>query len=270
MAIHICRTCGTSYPEAPTPPERCPICDEERQYVPRTGQAWTTPDALAASHANAWSQLEPELFELQTYPKFGIGQRALLLRTPGGNILWDCIALIDDATAAIVRAMGGLRAIAVSHPHYYTRMQDWAQTFDAPIYVHARDAAWVMRDDPHLVSWEEDQREIGPGVTLLRLGGHFPGGTVLHWAAGGEARGALLSGDILQVAADTHHVSFLWSYPNWMPLSGRTVQRIAATLAGWRFERIYGAFGLHVTKNGNAVVQRSADRYVALLAREQA
>jgi hypothetical protein len=270
MPIHICRTCGTSYPDAPEPPERCAICEEERQYVPKSGQAWTTPDALAAAHANAWRQREPGLFEIRTWPSFGIGQRAFLLCTPDGNILWDCIALIDDATEAIVRAMGGLRAIAISHPHYYTRMQDWAQAFDVPVYLHARDRAWVMRDDPRLVFWEAEQREIAPGATLLRLGGHFAGGTVLHWAGGAEGRGVLLAGDIVQVSPRAGHVSFLWSYPNRMPLSGRTVQRIAAALEGLRFDRIYGAFGLHVLKDGNDVVRRSAERYVELLEGEQA
>jgi len=105
-----------------------------------------------------------------------------------------------------------------------------------------------------------------PGVTLLRLGGHFPGGTVLHWAGGAEGRGALLSGDIVQVAADLNRVSFLWSYPNMMPLAAATVRRIADTLKPWRFERIYGAFpGRQVMANGALAVERSASRYIELL-----
>ena len=107
---------------------------------------------------------------------------------------------------------------------------------------------------------------LAEGVTLVRLGGHYPGGTVLHWAAGASGRGALLSGDIIQVAMDPTRVSFMWSYPNMMPLSERVVRRIADTAAAWRFERIYGAFpGRNVMADGNAVVERSARRYIALL-----
>ncbi|MDO9060311.1 MAG: MBL fold metallo-hydrolase, partial [Bradyrhizobium sp.] len=232
MPVHICSACGTSYPDASEPPRHCPICDDERQFVPPGGQAWTTPERLGRGHVNAWRQLEPDLFEIHTHPQFAINQRALLLRTADGNILWDCIALLDDATETLIRALGGLRAIAISHPHYYTCMQDWARRFDCPIHLHAADAEWVMRPDPAVRHWNGETMEIADGVTLLRLGGHFAGGTVLHWAAGAGGRGAVLSGDIVQVAADLNRVSFLWSYPNMMPLSGTTVRRIADTLAG--------------------------------------
>ena len=266
MPIHICNTCGSSYPDTVQPPARCPICEDERQFVARGGQAWITREKLAATHANAWRRLEADLFEIHTQPGFAIGQRALLLRTPQGNILWDCIALLDDATEALVRSLGGIKAIAISHPHYYTCMQDWARAFECPIHLHAADAEWVMRGDGAIHHWHGETLEILQGVTLLRLGGHFPGGTVLHWASGADGRGALLSGDIVQVAADLNRVSFLWSYPNMMPLSGATVRRIADTLRPWPFDRLYGAFpGRQVTGDGAGVVQRSAARYVDLL-----
>jgi hypothetical protein len=270
MPIHICSACGTSYPDTVQPPSRCLICEDERQYVPSAGQAWTTPARLASGHVNGWRRLEADLFEIHTQPNFAIGQRALLLRTPAGNILWDCIALLDDATEALIRALGGLRAIAISHPHYYTCMQDWGRRFDCPIHLHAADAAWVMRPDAMIRHWHGETLEIADGVTLLRLGGHFAGGTVLHWVAGADRRGAILSGDILQVAADTRRVSFLWSYPNMMPLAAATVRRIADTLARWRFERIYGAFpGRQVMADGAGAVQRSAARYIELLEADQ-
>jgi glyoxylase-like metal-dependent hydrolase (beta-lactamase superfamily II) len=266
MPIQICNTCGTSYPDMPEPPSGCPICQDERQFVPPGGQAWTTPTRLAAGHANAWRRLETDLFEIYTQPGFGIGQRALLVRTPQGNILWDCIALLDDATETLVRALGGIDAIAISHPHYYTCMQDWAHSFNCPVHLHVADAEWVMRSDPKIHHWDGETLEIMQGLTLLRLGGHFPGGTVLHWADGAEGRGALLSGDIVQVAMDLSQVSFLWSYPNMMPLSAATVGRIADTLAPWPFDRIYGAFsGRQVMFGGAHAVERSAARYIELL-----
>ena len=98
MTVFLCTTCGTSYPEAAQPPARCGICEDERQYVPAAGQAWTAREALPAGHRNAWQRLEDGLFSVQTVPAFAINQRALLLRTPLGNILWDCIALLDAAT----------------------------------------------------------------------------------------------------------------------------------------------------------------------------
>ena len=114
--------------------------------------------------------------------------------------------------------------------------------------------------------WDGETLELAPGMTLLRLGGHFPGGMVLHWAEGADGRGAILSGDILQVAADVRRVSFLWSYPNMMPLAGATVRRIADIVSPWRFDRIYGAFpGRQVMADGAHAVQQSAARYIELL-----
>ena len=270
MPMQICSTCGTSFPDASEPPSCCPICEDERQFVPLGGQVWTTQEKLARGHVNAWRQLERGLFEIHTHPQFGIGQRALLLRTAEGNLLWDCVSLLDDATKALIGELGGLRAIAISHPHYYTCMQDWARSFGCPVYLHAADTEWVMRPDPALCQWQGETREIVQGVTLLRLGGHFPGGTVLHWAGGAEGSGVILSGDVVQVAADLSRVSFLWSYPNMIPLSAPTVRRIAGTLRDWKFDRIYGAFpGRQVMTGAAQAVQRSATRYIELLEGEQ-
>lgn len=264
--IFLCEACGTSYPPAPSPPAECPICQDERQFVPASGQSWTDRAALARSHRNAWTCHEPGLFSLHTVPAFAINQRAFLLATPGGNVLWDCIALLDPATEALVAGLGGLAAIAISHPHYYTTMQDWSAAFAAPIHLHAADREWIMRPAPSINLWEGETLDIAPGATLIRAGGHFPGGTVLHWATPGRVAGALLAGDIVQVAPGAKRVSFMWSYPNMMPLPAAEIVRIARCLAPWPYERIYGAFpGQNILENGPAIVARSASRYIELL-----
>lgn len=266
MPIFLCTACGTSYPPADTSPTACPICDDERQYVPEGGQGWTTREKLAARHTNSWRLHEPDLYSIHTAPAFAINQRAFLLRTPNGNVLWDCIAHLDDATKHIVRALGGISAIAISHPHYYTTMQDWGREFGAPVYLHESDREWIMRPAPEIELWQGETRDILPGVTLIRLGGHFPGGTVLHWAKAHDGAGVILSGDIIQVAADVRRVSFLWSYPNMMPLSASEVLRIGDALEPWRYERIYGAFvGKDVKGDARNVVARSIARYAELV-----
>ncbi len=52
-----------------------------------------------------------------------------------------------------------------------------------------KSSAWVMRPDPCIKPWRGETFELLPGVTLVRGGGHFPGGSMLHWAAGAEGRG---------------------------------------------------------------------------------
>ncbi|MBV9782208.1 MAG: MBL fold metallo-hydrolase [Acidisphaera sp.] len=260
----ICTTCGTQYPPADAPPDTCPVCTEERQYVAPGGQSWTSLAALRHTHLNGFRTLEPGLLGIGTSPHFAIGQRALLLRTPAGNVLWDCISLIDDATVELIGGLGGIADIAISHPHYYTTMVEWAHAFGATVHVHAADRAWIMRPDPAVQPWEGETRRLGAGLTLIRAGGHFPGGAVLHWEAAAEGRGALLSGDIAQVTPDRAHVSFMRSYPNLLPLGEAAVRGIAARLAPWRYDRIYGAFWDRViARDAEAALAASVARYLA-------
>jgi glyoxylase-like metal-dependent hydrolase (beta-lactamase superfamily II) len=265
MSLPICVTCGVQYGE---PRTGCPICEDERQYVGWSGQRWTTLGELRDRLEADIREEEPRLLGIGSEPSFAIGQRALLVQTAAGNVLWDCIALLDDEIAGRVGELGGIEAIAVSHPHYYSSMVEWSRAFgDAPIYLHADDGDWVMRPDVRIVFWHGDERDLAPGARLLRLGGHFRGGTVLHWADGGDGRGALLSGDILQVVQDRRFVSFMYSYPNLIPLPAEVVSRIAAAVEPLAFDRIYGAwFGRVVSEDAKAAVHRSADRYVAALA----
>ena len=263
MTAFICTACGTEFPASTDPPAVCPICTEERQFLPAAGQRWSTLEDLAGDHSNTFRQHEPGVLSITTAPAFAIGQRAFLVLSERGNVLWDCLALLDDATVTLIDGLGGVAAIAISHPHFYTAMNRWAEAFDAPVYLHAADRQWVMTSGERLVFWKEDRREILPGMSLIRCGGHFPGGTVLHWENGAEGRGVLFSGDILQVLPDRRHVSFMRSYPNLIPLSAAVVERIVSPLASCRFERIYGAFAdREILRDGEAAVRRSAERYI--------
>ena len=266
MTNFVCSTCGTQFAATEKPPERCAICEDARQYVPPSGQQWTTLEELRATHRNSWQSCETGLFGIGTVPDFAIGQRALLLRTKEGNFLWDCISLLDPATVELVCSLGELRGIAISHPHYYTTMVEWSRAFaDAPIYLHAADRQWVMRPDKAIQFWEEEEKELAPGLTLLRCGGHFPGATILHWRDGAEGRGALLTGDILQVTPDGM-VSFMFSYPNLIPLPAGAVEMIGRKVAERAFDRIYGAFWERIIpSNAREKVRRSVTRYLAAI-----
>ncbi|MYZ50007.1 MBL fold metallo-hydrolase [Propylenella binzhouense] len=269
MTPFICETCGTQFAPSAEPPSRCPVCDDERQYVGPGGQRWTTLQSLRAGHANVVRACEPGLFSIRTEPSFAIGQRAFLLVTPAGNLLWDCVALLDEATETFVRGLGGLAAIAISHPHYYTTMAEWAEAFDAPVLLHEADRQWVMRPSARIRFWPGEQLGIADGLTLVRCGGHFAGGTALHWAAGASGAGALLPGDVLQVVQDRRHVSFMRSYPNLIPLSAGSVRRIVEAVSPLPFETVYGAFaGRTIARDGKAAVIRSAERYIRAVSGE--
>jgi hypothetical protein len=157
------------------PPARCAICEDEREAVYWKGQRWTTLADLRCDHHNVIQPLEPNLIGIRTEPHFAIGQQALLIQTLEGNVLWDCVSLLDDATIAEVQAAGGLAAIASSHPHFYGVLVEWSRAVDGiPIYLHAADQSWVVRPDPMMVFWEGATYPLAPGLTLIHCGGILP------------------------------------------------------------------------------------------------
>jgi hypothetical protein len=262
MTAFTCVACGTQFPPSDEPPGACPTCLDPRQYVRHGGQAWTTIDELARDHANRIDEQEPGLLGIGTDPAFAIGQRALHT----GGVLWDCISLIDGETERAIEAAGGIHTIAISHPHYYASMVEWAERFDARILLHEADAQHIVRPSERIEPWGGDRLPLGDELELIRLGGHFEGGTICRWAAGAGGRGALLTGDIVQVVADRDWVSFMYSYPNLIPLAAREVARIRDVLETLAFDRVYGAWwDTVVAADAKAKVRRSAERYLAAL-----
>ena len=257
VGLPICATCGVQY-GAPRPD--CPICEDERQYVGWDGQRWTTLEELRGGRRGRVEEEGPGVVGIGAEPSVAIGQRALLLRTPSGNVLWDMIPFIDDDLVRRVTELGGVSAIAISHPHFYGSMIEWAHAFDAPVYVHEADRRWVARPDDAVVFWSGDTHELGDGLTLVTAGVHFEGGQVLHWR---DAR-ALFSGDILMVVNDRDWVSFMYSYPNLIPERPRTIRRALRLLEPYDFDRVYGAWWRKIVyTDGKNAVRRSADRYLA-------
>ncbi len=264
MANYICVTCGVQYAETKKEPEHCLICEDERQYVNKNGQTWTTLPAMQSDHRNVLRNMELNLTGIRTEPQVAIGQQALLVQTPSGNVLWDCISLIDADTVRTLRELGGISAIAISHPHFFSSMVEWSHAFDnAPIYLHTDLRKYVMRPDPAIVYWEGEKKSLGDGLTLVRCGGHFKGSTVLHWPNGADGRGVLLTSDTIYVVQDRRYVSFMRSYPNLIPLSAPAIRRIVEAVEPFAFDRIYGAWpeSIVATKARESLAY-SADRYL--------
>ena len=187
LDLPICKTCGVQYGAER---DDCPICEDERQYVGWDGQQWTTLRQLAAAgHRGLVRAEEPGVIGIGADPATAIGQRALLVQAPGGNVLFDMITYIDDDLIGEIRELGGISAIAISHPHFYGSMIEFAHAFDAPVYIHEADRQWTARPDDAIVYWAGETREIGGGVTLINAGVHFAGGQVLHWTGPGPADG---------------------------------------------------------------------------------
>ncbi len=264
----ICRQCGTQFADREAPPAGCPICQDDRQYVRWDGQDWLTLADLQKTHTVRVADEADGVTGFGATPAFAINQRALLLQSPAGNVLWDCISLITDEALAEVRKRGGLSAIAISHPHYYSSMVEWSDAFGGvPIYLHEAERVWVQRPSPAIRFWSGETLAIDPAMTLIRCGGHFPGGQVLHWGAVPGGRGALFTGDIVMVALDRRYVSFMYSYPNYIPLNRSAVERIARALEPFEYDAIFGAWWNQICRrDARATVARSVERYLKAIA----
>jgi hypothetical protein len=257
--VWVCETCGVEHAEALG---ACAICADERQWVPAGGQKWATLQALGRGGRHVrMIELEPDLFGITVDPKVGIGQHTHLVRTPSGNLLWDPVGYLDDEAVRRVRELGGVTAIAASHPHMFGVQVEWSKALGGvPVLVSAADAEWIQRPDPAITTWS-GRYEVAPGLTLHQVGGHFPGSSVAHWTAGAGGQGVLLVSDTIHANPDRSTVTFLRSYPNRIPLSPAVVQRITHAVAQLPFDRLYDNFGTTIDAGASAAVTRSANRY---------
>jgi hypothetical protein len=258
-----CEQCGAQFPNGDDPPVSCPICEDERQFVNWEGQAWIAREALSERHRLVWRD-DLGILGIGLEPSFAIGQRALLVPEADGCVLWDCLPLLTNDVVEHIRSLGGLKAIAVSHPHYYGAVADWSEAFGGvPIYLHSDDRAWITRPHSAIELWSGEIHRVSDDIVLVRSGGHFAGGTIMHWRAGADGRGALLTGDIAMVAMDRRSLSFMYSYPNYIPLNAASVRKIASTIEPLAFDRIYGAWwDRNIATNAKAAFTGSVRRYL--------
>ncbi|KAI1324620.1 beta-lactamase-like protein [Xylariaceae sp. FL0255] len=264
LDMPICTACGTQYPTERT---NCLICDDPRQFTPPTGQSFTSLSNLHSDgYQNIFTPLhipnDPEaevvFTSIHTKPKLAIGQRAILIKTPAGNVLWDCVTLLDDDTVKEINSRGGLKAIVISHPHYYTTHIEWAKAFDCPVYVASQDKEWLARrgspSQTVFLSDSDIETDI-QGTKVIRLGGHFPGSLVMLY------RNRLLIADTLVTTPSglgnwdvdaakaprdrppgMNTFVFMWSIPNMIPLPPDVIVAMWDILKKYEFESTHGAF----------------------------
>jgi hypothetical protein len=263
----ICVTCGTQYAPSAMPPETCPICQDERQYVGWSGQHWTHLEEMRGSYR---VQLENEagVVTLSSRPGFAIDQRAFLIPQRGRHVMWECLSLVTPEAVEEIESCGGVSAIAISHPHFYASMVEWSEALGGvPIYLHEADRGWVQRGSPAIRFWSGARLELSESLSLIHLPGHFPGSAGLWWKTGPRAGGSLFPGDALQVVMDRRHVTFMYSYPNAIPLRPAAVRGLEQRVAALDFEDVFGySRGRSILGGGKRAVERSFARYLRAIA----
>ncbi len=265
MPHHICTNCGTQCDDTESPPATCRVCSDDRQYVARDGQRWTTHEVLLLTHRQR-IEMDDHLLGVGIVEPFAIPQRAIVVRTGAMNVLWDCVSLVTPEAVETLNGLGGIDAIAISHPHFYSSMVEWSRALgDVPIHVHGADAEWIARTSPNLRLWHGDDLDLGTDVRLVHCPGHFPGSALLHWTPP-QGRAVVLAGDSLHVAADRRHVSVMHSVPNHVPVGPAVIRDVQRRIAGLAIDDIYGfTWGLNVIGDGRRAVDESLDRYLCAI-----
>jgi hypothetical protein len=257
----ICSTCGTTYPED-SAPEICTICLDERQWVPTSGQSWTKAEELHKTHSVKLNRLQDRLYEMEINPMFAIGQRTLLVLSEKGNVLWDCIPLLDELAIEFIRSKGGLKAIAFSHPHFYSNMNEWAEIFDCPIYIHKNDEEHIMVKGKRIHLWDGDEINLWDGMKLICIGGHFAGSSILHVPFLSK-EGTIICGDTLFLSPSKKHFSAVYSSPNRIPLPLTEIRRIKKRFDNIPFDAFYGYIKTqNLLKDVKETLESSMAKYV--------
>ncbi|MCG7633023.1 hydrolase [Gordonia McavH-238-E] len=261
MRPWMCVFCANEFPPGENPPAMCPICDDDRQWLPESGPGFMPLDETA-DNALTTDEVESGLTALTVRPSVGIGQRGFVIATSDGNILWEPPGFIGPALVEWLERHGGLAAVAASHPHLVGASVSLSHRFGrVPVYYNDFDRRWVTRPDPVIEFWT-DTADLPGGVRLVRCGGHFPGSAVLHLPDAANGRGAILTGDTVKGVMQPGMVTFMRSYPNMIPLSPRLVRQIADRIGELRFDRLYDAFGVVIDHDARGVVETSARRYI--------
>ncbi|KAJ5737812.1 uncharacterized protein N7483_002937 [Penicillium malachiteum] len=231
-------------------------------------QSWTTLKSLHSSkekYHNVFTTYpeNPNLIAIHTAPKLGIGQRAFLCLggAATGNILWDCITYLDEETIQRVNSLGGIDAIVISHPHYFSTSIQWAETFNCDLYISAEDEEWLGNcgDGQRLKLWngqrlsfpssgKSDGNQDASDIIAVKTGGHFPGSSVLWWKS---AKKLFIADTIMIVPSGLYTVNrppgtasfaFMWSYPNYIPLPPDAIYDIWKAIKDLDFNDAHGAF----------------------------
>ena len=230
--------------------------------MPENGQIWIKPSDLLKNHSVKLNRLQDNLYELFINPMFAIGQRALLVLSKHGNILWDCIPMLDEMTIEFIKAKGGLKAIAFSHPHFYSNMNDWAEYFNCPIYIHNKDVEHNMVKGKHVTLWDGDEFPLWDEMKIMQIGGHFAGSSILHVPFLSK-EGSIICGDTLFLSPSKKHFSVVYSSPNRIPLPLAEITRIKKRFDNIPFDSFYGYIktqNLH--KDVKEILETSMAKYV--------
>ena len=197
MPLWTCEQCGAQFPESAAPPPACPVCEDDRQYVTWTGQTWPSIEQMAKRQNLVWR----EDFGILGIAPSPIRHRAAGAAGARGRWRPDVglhLALVTrPPSASPGLAGGGDRRLASALLQLGGRLERGVRR-RAGLPARRRPAC-VTRPD-RLEPWTGDNHRFPGDLLLFRTGGHFAGGTIMHWRRGSGRAGCAVDRRLAMVA----------------------------------------------------------------------
>ncbi|TXT07490.1 hypothetical protein VHUM_03210 [Vanrija humicola] len=278
-SLPVCATCATQYP---APRRDCTHAKLSGSTDHPQARGATTSSATSrtrASRSSRPSRSSPSLRRVSISPACVKLTPAFLLETFEGSFIWDCSAVLTPPLIAhLTHLRRPLKAMAISHPHFFSTSLTWARALGVPLYINALDKEWYQRRESagadEVVFWSGTQR-LSSTLTLIECGGHFPGSCVLHWDRAAEpltsdadARapdtGLLLVADTVMVQPTQKGITFMWSIPNAIPLHPTDVLHIQNVLREYDYDSVSSTWPDRWVRAGAArIFDESVETYLS-------
>jgi hypothetical protein len=178
-------------------------------------------------------------------------------------VLWDCISLLDQQTIEFIQTNGGLAAIAFSHPHFYTTMNEWASVFDCPVYIHHRDEEFVSYKTDAIRFWEGNSLVLWDDISIVHTGRHFPGSCMLS-VKRLSSGGTILCGDSPYISRSRRHTAVMFGCPNQLMLPKADFHVFYNKVISLKFDTLHGASfdGQSLVGNAYPIFLASMEQYI--------
>ena len=241
LPAYVCRNCGFWQRDF-SRPTNCPLCKDARHVLPVGGWDFYNLEEASEAFPMHWEELLPGLWRFWNDPVDGIGSHSYLIQNKLGNIIFEGATVYSNEALEKLKALGGVRFAAASHPHTYGALWQLQDHFDANIALHVADFSWSTA--LRVTHPFDEELELLPKLRLLPAGVHFAGQAFLH----DEEHGVLFCGDALKFDLDednpryavsiSSHKSFVRS----VPLTPRETASYRQVFRQYTFDKTYSPF----------------------------
>jgi len=259
LSLYACANCGFWQRWFAAPPD-CPVCTDPRNALPEDGWRFLPAREVAERSTGRWTRLAPDLVAFNTDPPLGLNGTGWLLLRPEGNVAFEAAPFYTDAMLDEIGRLGGIAVLAASHAHGYGALWQLQEAFAPQLAIHTGDLALTKAFD---VTWPYDEAtEIGPGLTLHPVGGHYAGQAALHDAGGRR----LFCGDMFKVDQDADGRAVALSahkaFHKDIPLTPRELRRYREVIAPLAFDAVLTSFE-HAPDVGRDLCLAALDAWIA-------